>query len=340
MNLLKLSFATVLISFLSFGLSLQTNAQDKRAAIKSYNKGLELSQSGEYEQAINVFNQVIVQAEELGKEGEDILQRSQQKLPQVHYQLAVEKYKAFKNNQNITNIDAAIAEFRNAKDVAEEYGDDQRAEKANGIITQLMYSKSLVQFDQSNLEQALATLDKVIERNANYAKAYYQKGIVIKKMDSKNLEQAIGQFDKAIEVADKTGDNQIATKARESARDELVYRGSKATENENYDHALELLQRAMTYDSTSAAVHYRLAEAYNETQDWQEAVDHAQEGLDYESGGKTEKAKIYFELATAYQGMGAKEDACTAFDNAAYGSFKSPAEHAMEYQLKCESTTN
>ncbi|TYP95045.1 Tetratricopeptide repeat-containing protein [Fodinibius salinus] len=340
MKFLKLSLTTVIVSILLLGLNMQANAQSKRAAIKSYNKALDLSKSGEYEQAINVLTQVVVQAEELGEEGKDILKRSQQKLPQVHYQLAIEKYKAFKNNKNLENIDAAIEEFRNTKDVAEEYGDDKRAQKANGIVTQLMYSKSLVQFNQSNHEQALATLNQVIERNANYAKAYYQKGIVIKNMDSKNLEKAITQFDKAIEVAEETGDNQIVTKARKSARDELVYRGVKATENKKVDRALELLQRALTYDSSSAKTHYRLAEAYNKTQDWQKALDHAQKGLENESGGKTEKARIYFELATAYQGMGDKENACTAFGNAAYGSFKSPAEHAMEYDLKCENTTN
>lgn len=340
MKLLKNSVTTVLFSLLIFGLIVDGHAQDKRSAVKTYNKALELGQSGEYEQAINVFNQAINQAQELGEEGEDIVQRSQDKLPQIHYQLALQKYKNFQSDQNLENLNAAIEEFRNTRDVSEEYDASQTAQKAEGIITKLMYQKSLVQYQQNNSKEALNTLDQVIERNPNYANAYYQKGIVIKNMDAKNLEDAIEQFDEAIEVANKTGANQVASRAQDAAREELVYRGAQATENENYDQAIQLLKRALNYDSTSANAYYRLAEAHNKIQEWQQAAEYAQQGLEYVSGGKTEQAKIYFELASAYQGLGQAEEACSAYSNAAYGSFKSNAEHQMEYELECESATN
>lgn len=340
MKLLKTSITTVLFSLLMFGLIIDADAQDKRSAVKTYNKALELGQSGEYEQAINIFNQAINQAQELGEEGKDIVQRSQDKLPQIHYQLALQKYKTFQSDKTLENLNTAIEEFRNTKDVSEEYGDTKTAERANGIITKLMYQKSLVQYQQKNLKEALNALDQVIERDSNYVNAYYQKGIVIKNMDAKNLEDAISQFDKAIEVAEKTGANQAATRAQNAAREELVYRGAQAIQSKNFDRAIELLNRALEYDSTSANAYYRLAEAYNKLQEWQQAAEHAQQGLEYVSGGKTEQAKIYFELATAYQGLGQTEEACTAFGNAAYGSFKSSAEHQMEYELECESATN
>lgn len=340
MKLLKNSLTTVLLSVLILGFVSTVTAQDKRAAVKTYNKALELAQSGEFEQAINVFNQAIAQAEQLGEEGQDILSRSQSKLPQIHYQLALKKYKTFQSDQTLANLDATIEQFRTTKDVADKYGDGQYSKKATGVITQLLYNKALVQYQQGNLEDALATLDQVVERNANYAKAYYQKGIVIKNMDSKNLEQAISQFDKAIEVAKKVNDNKTVSRANDAARKELVYRGSKAIEAKNFSRAKDLLNRALKYDSTSAEAYFRLAQANNKTQAWQQAISYAQKGLEYESGGKTDKAKLYFELATAYQGSGQKEKACNAFENAAYGSFKSAAEHAMEYELKCDSATN
>lgn len=341
MKLLKTSLTTLVFSLLMFGVIVNTQAQDKRAAVKTYNKALELAQAGDYSQAINVYNQAIVQAEKLGESGQDIVKRAKNKLPQIHYQLALQKYKTFQSDQTIANLDAAINEFQNTKDVAEQYGDQQISQQTGGIITKLLYQKSLVQYQQNNLKDALATLNQVIERDPNYAKAYYQKGIVIKNMESQNLEDALAQFDRAIEVAKKVGDKKTLRRAQESARDELIYRGVKATEdNQNFDRAIELLLRALEYDSTSADAYYRLAEAYNKNQNWSQAVKYAQQGLEYESGGRTEKAKIYFELATAYQGLGQKENACNAFSNAAYGSFKSPSEHAMEYELKCDSATN
>lgn len=341
MKLLKTSITTLLLGLFIIGLSsTRTFAQDKRAAVKTYNKALELVKSGDYEQAINMYNQALEQAKKLGDEGKDIVQRCESKLPQIYYQLALKKYKAFKQDQSMENMDATIEAFQNTVDIADEYTDKQISGKATNVITQLMYSKSLMQYQRKNYKDALATLDKVISRNPNYANAYYQKGVVVKHMDSKDFEKAITLFDKAIEVGKKTNANQVVSGATQSARDELIYEGSQNTEHKNYDKAIELLQRALKYDSKSANANYRLAEAYNKTQQWQKALDYAKKGLQYESGGKTDKAKIYFELATAYQGLGKKDEACSAYGNAAYGSFKASAEHQMEYELKCKSTTN
>lgn len=337
MKLLKSSFSVFLLSIFFLGVAGNAIAQDRGAAVKAYNKALEMVKQGDYEQAINLYNQAINTAKEA--EAQDIVDLSRKKLPEVYYQIALQEYQKLKEDPSIENFDATIEGFQQARDAGNEYGNDKIAQKADGLVTQFLYNKSIQQYKQKNLEAALETLNKVIERNPNYAKAYFQKGNVYKNMESKTLEEAIAVYDQAIEVGQKTNDGQIVSKAKSSAHDELVYRGTKATENKDYATALELLNRALEYDSGSAAAHYRLASAYNKKQQWDSAVDHAQEALGFESGGAAEKAKIYFELATAYQGMGQKAKACSAYGNAAYGSFKSPAEHQMEYELKCESTT-
>jgi tetratricopeptide (TPR) repeat protein len=94
----------------------------------------------------------------------------------------------------------------------------------------------------------------------------------------------------------------------------------------------------LDYDDESADVYYRLAEASNKASNYEKAVQYATTALDHENGGKTDKAKIYFELGYAHQTLGNKSVACDAFSNALFGSFKSPAEHKMEYELKCDST--
>jgi hypothetical protein len=50
-------------------------------------------------------------------------------------------------------------------------------------------------------------------------------------------------------------------------------------------------------------------------------------------------AKIYFELGMAYKGLGQKENACSAFENARYGDFTDPANHELQFELKCEGHT-
>lgn len=322
------------------GFTLTATAQDRGAAVQAFNKALELAKSNEYQQAIDMYNQAIAQAEQLGEEGQDIVERVERQLPSIYYQKALSTYKNFQKEKSLSSLEETIANFQEASQMSSEYGNDEVANKADQVVTQLFYTKSLLQYQAGNLNQSLATLDQALERNPNYAKAYYQKGIVLKNQESSDFEKALTQFDQAIEVGNKVNDNQIARKAREAAHEELLYRGVKAAEAKNFETSISLLERALEYDAQSADVHYRLAETYNKRAIWDQAIAHANKARDLENGGRTELAKIYFELGTAYKNQGNVDQACDAFKNAAYGSFKSPAEHQMEFELKCQSTTN
>ena len=335
MKLFKNSLATLLIGLFIVGFTTNVNAQDKRAATQTYNDALELMNNQEYEQAAEKFKEAISQAEGLGAEGEDILDRSQKQMPSVYWGMAKKKYASFQSSKSLSSLDATVEAFRKAGEVADQYGNSQIAEKVPGIITQLTYTKSLVQYQKQDFQGALATLDKVIAENPNYAKAYYQKGIVSKKVDGNGLDKTLGFFDKAIEVGNSNNNSEIASKSKSAAAAELVYRGSQAVQNSDFSNALNLLNRALEYDSSSEDAYFRMAEAYNGQQKWQEAVNASEKALELSNGGRSDKAKIYFALGTARQGLGNRADACSAFDNAAYGTFKSNAEHKMEFELKC-----
>jgi len=190
-------------------------------------------------------------------------------------------------------------------------------------------------------QASLDALNKAVEVNSNYANAYYQMAIVKKNMDGVGNNEVISSFQKALEIGQKTNNNSVITNSQEQLSGLYLTMGYALVEQEKgFEQAIEYYQQAQEYTPQSAQVYFRLAEAYNKIQEWQQAIDNARRGIEYESGGRNEKAKIYFELATAYQGLGQKENACSAFSNAAYGSFKSPAEHQMEYELKCESATS
>ncbi|HLR26255.1 MAG TPA: hypothetical protein VK112_10345 [Fodinibius sp.] len=336
MKLLKNSLTTLLVGLFLVGLTTSVNAQDKRAAVKTYNDALDLMEAQKYEQAADKLQQAIDQAEKLGAEGQDILDRTKKQMPSVYWGLAKKEYATFQSEKSISSLDATVAAFQEAGDVAEQYGSTKIAEKVPGIVTQLMYNKALVQSQKKNNQDALATLDQVIERNANYAKAYYQKGIITKNMDQGSLDKALSHFDKAAEVAESNGNSQMASQAQEAAADALVYRGSQAVQDKNYSKGLDLLNKALTYNDSSESAYFRMAEAYNGQQNWSKAAESAEKALDLSNGGRSDKAKIYFALGTARQGMGNRSAACNAFDNAAYGSFKGSAEHKMEFELKCD----
>lgn len=343
MKFFKYSAKIFLAGILLAGITTQLHAQDEnyRKAVSAFNKALDYAKSNQYQEAINMYNQTMSLAEQSEYEkASDLIERTQNQLPSIYYQLAVTKFKNFQKNKKLASLNEAMDAFQEAADISEEYGNGQIAEKSGGIVTQLLYNRSIIQFKSKQYEDALASLDQAIERNPNYAKAYYQKGIVIKNEGEEgSFEKALEMFDKAIEVG-AGNDQQIVRQAKETARDNLVARGAtEANENKNYSEAIDLLNRALEYDSESANAHYRLAEVYNKQSDWQKAISHARKALEYETGGKTDLAKIYFELGTALKAEGQTQEACSAFKNAAYGSFKSPAEYQLENELECESNT-
>lgn len=342
MNFLKYSATLFLASILTVGFASQALAQSDNyaKAVSAFNKALEQAKANEFESAINMYNQAISLAEQSDNEkATDLVSRAQNQLPSIYFQLAVTRYKSFQKSKNMAGLEEAMNSFQEAADISEEYGDGQIAQKASNIVTQLLYTKSIIEYKSQQYDAAISSLDQAIERNPNYAKAYYQKGLVIKNRNDQNLDQALEMFDQAIEVGNKVSDQQIVRQATQAAHDNLVYRGVQAMEDKNFDQASTYLNRALNYNAESANAHYRLAELNNKRANWDQAISHAEKALDLENGGKTELAKIYFELGTALKAQGQKSEACSAFKNAAFGSFKSPAEHQIEFELKCESST-
>lgn len=341
MKFFKLRATIFLVGLLTIGVSVQLSAQDQKYsdAISAFNKALEHSKANEFEQAINMFNQAILLAGQSEYEkAPDIISRTQSQLPSIYYQLAVTRYKDFQKNKNMASLDVAIAAFQETADISEEYGVEDIRGKSGQIVTQLYYTKSILEFNSQNYDAALASLDQAIERNPNYAKAYYQKGLVIKNMENGSLDSALALFDKAIDAGQKANDNATVRQAKEKVSDELIYAAGQRIKNRDFEEAIELLNHSLEYQQ-SADAYYRLAEAHNKDTNWDQAITNARKALELERGGRTDKAQIYYELAIALKAQGQKTEACSAFSNAAYGSFKAPAEHQMEYELKCEDST-
>ena len=307
-------------------------SQDKTTAIKAFNKGLDLAKENKYDEAIAKFEN----AHEIAKqiENADLQDRTAKQLPTMYYQKAVTTFNEFKSNQSTDILLTAIGEFAEAQKQAAKYGNDQITGKSRNIKLQLTYNLSTIYFRQDRLDSAKAAVDRAINMNSNYAKAFYQKALVEKKMG--NFDQFLALIDQAINKGMVNQDDDLVEKAKEKAAGELVYRGVNQMEDKNYSKSKEFLNRALNYNESSADAHYRIAELANKQGDRQTALNHAQKALELENGGKTEMAKIYFELGLAQQGMGNKTAACDALSNAAYGSFKSNAEHKMEFELKCE----
>jgi tetratricopeptide (TPR) repeat protein len=336
MKSLKTILSYSFVMFLLLGTAEITQAQDEARvqAIELYNNAQELAGSDEFDGAIDLYRDALEIARDNGLN--DITDLIEERLPRVYGSRASNSYRTYQNERTVASIDRAIEDFQESQEAAAEFDNQQVEQQARGAIPQLYYVRSILNFRQDNLEEAMSDLDTAIELNSNYAAAYYQKGIVQKRMTPENVDAWMQWYDRAISIAEQVGDNTTLDNATEGAAEELIYRGVTLGEEREFDRAIELLNMVEQYDPSSDEQHYRLSEIYNKRGNWSAAETHARQSLDFHTGGVADKAKIYFELGTALKGLGQAEGACSAFENARYGDFTEPANHELEFQLKCE----
>lgn len=336
MKSFKLILSQCLAVVLILGIAELSIAQDEARgeAIQLYNQAIEMAGSNQFDEAITLYRDALSVSQE--NQLNDIAEQITQRLPRVYLSRAGGAYTQFQNEKTIANVDTAIEYFQEAQEAAEEFGNDQVAQQATAAIPQLHYVRSVLNFRQENFEQALTDLNTALEMNPNYAVAEYQKAVVMKRMAPSDVEGWLAQYDRAIEVAEQTNNTETLNNAQENAAEELIYRAVNLSEERQFSRAIELLNMAREYNESAHAIPYRLAEIANKQANWAEAETHARESLDLHTGGVADKAKIYFELGTALKGQGQFENACSAFEDARYGDFTEPANHELQFELKCE----
>ena len=332
---MKITFSTLPIVLT---LTFSVQAQDQTAAITAYNEARELAQSKKYSDAIDKYSEAIEIASQLGADGEDIKNRSEKQIPKLYFTIAVDAFNEFRSGPSLEKLDAAIELFAQSEEIGVTSGDTDVQRKSTSVLAQLNYQKGIMLFKRELFVEAEAALDEAMRINTNYAKAYYQKALVHKKNSPEDVDGIMSWYDQAIAIAIQVNDSEVERLASESAHGDLLFRGAKAIEAGNLTNAIELLKLSLDYFSESSDSYYRLAEASNKLSRYSDAITYSNQALALEQGGNTDKAKIFFELGLANQMLDNKGEACSAFESAAYGSFKSPSEHKMEFELKCSRT--
>ena len=340
-----LSFVAIML--FTFGsVAPQVFAQDegRAEAVTEYNAGLSLSEEKKYMEAADKFRDAIAIASEYDLQ--DIVDLATNQIPKLYLRQASDSYATYQTEKSLPSLETAISHFEELETIAGEFGNDDAAKQARNAIPQLYYVKSVLEFRAANYDAAMVSLGVAIERNPNYATAYYQQAIVQKAMDRENIEAALAYYDKAIEVAATVGDTRTLNNATNAAAEELVFRAVTVAEAGNLSRSNELLGMVVNYDGQNADANYRLAENHNKLGRWNDAIVYAERALEYESGGVVAEAKIYFELGTALKALydanktdAGKLRACDAFENANYGDFSAPATHIMTFELKCDGYT-
>lgn len=330
--------STVLFGIMLVGFTANGYAQDLASATETYNQAREYAQQGNFDEAIAMYEEALSAAESLGEDGEDIVTRSERAIPSMYFEKAKAVFGENQQNPDPEAFDRIIAAFTEAQEAADEYGNEQLSTQSGQIVTQMHYNKAVNLFRNESYDASMQAVNTAIERNANYAKAHYLRARLLRDQEGHSLEDIVSAYDEAIQIAEQANDSETARAANNSIAAELIRRGYEESEASDFQDAIELYNRALNYMPESTEANYRLAEVNNKMAEWNQALEYANRALELEDGGRTDQAKIYFEIGLAQQGLGNDQAACSAFTNAAYGDFAGSAEHKMEHELECGET--
>ncbi len=326
MNVVKRASVVMTALLITLCFSEGALAQSREDAITKFNEGFALfNEQGDFLSAIEKFKETIVIADEVGSEANDIRERAVGQIPRLAFMHAAQLVRE-------RNLEEAIEAFHETIRLAEQFEDDNTLRRARGNLPALHLNIGNQFFRNEQNEAALEQYRKATELNPSYITAYYQMALVYRRMG--NLERALENFDTSIDLAREAGDQENLERSQRAARDYLVFRASEQIEEEYFNRALDLLNRAAGYGE-SASLHYRFAEVYNNQRRYSDARASAERALELETGGRADRARIYFELGLAHKGLENTQAACSAFRNAMVGDFRSPAEHEIQHELNC-----
>ena len=302
-----------------------TYSQSLEEATNAYNAGVELAATN-IPKAIESLLQAADIAEKAGPEAEEIMVISRQQIPALQYNYATSLYKEKK-------VEEAIINFELANEYAVKYNDDGIQAKSADLLPKLYRVKGNDEYKAANYADALASFDKALGYNPDFAGAWLSKGLVYSKQkDDAALKEAM---DKSIETGLKINDEKTVEQASKFMGDNLLGNANAAFKKNDFNGAIAILDESIKYSDNNAEAYYLYALSYNKVSKWDEAIASAQKGLELDGATADKQARFFFEMGTAQAGKGATNDACASFKKAAKGPFTESANYQIKTVLKC-----
>jgi len=290
------------------------NAQTVNDALAAFNKGVELSQVDNYDEAIASFKSAIEILDQVEPENENKI-KAQEQILVVLYKKASTQLKGKKYTE-------CLSSFQTLVEYSTEYNNDKYLKRANGAIPKVYYAQGKELLDAKKYDEALVSLNKSIELDPNYPTAYIRKAQVYDEIN-KDVEFK-ETIDKAIDVAIQSNDNKSEEIAKQLAGNFFLRSAADAINAKKDEAAAQCFNNVLNYKEGDTDIYYQLAAIYNRLSKWDDAINAANKALElFKEQGTTKDARIYFELGNAFVGKQDNASACDAFNKANKGKITS-----------------
>jgi tetratricopeptide (TPR) repeat protein len=311
---------TIVLSIVLMTFTTGLLAQNLNSAGKAYNKGIELAGEGKTMEAIESYNKCAEICAELGEVGEGLKIKAETQVTNLYMNMGIEKLKAKK-------YDSAIILLTETKAYADKLDDPATSDKLNNYFAAAYTGKGIELYKTKKYMKAADEYNKALEFNPKYGSAHYYLVLTYSKLDDSGmLEESVNNVMKYSTKEDQK------TKANLAAGSYYLKSAHNAVKDEQYNIATAMAEKSLMYNPDNAQTFYLLALAYNEQENWGNAVKAAEKSVSYEG---EDKSSYYFELGRAYEGMENKEKACEAYGKVTKGPNKDAAEYQRVNVLRC-----
>jgi len=265
-------------------------------------------------------------SDQVGESVNDLKTKAVQVLPGLYVRAA---NNAIKENKPTAEI---IRAAKIAAAASEKYNNTAGKDNASKIMVQAYNKMGTELFTDKEYDKALLAFDSLLAISPDYSNAIFNKALIYRAQNNAAaFEESIDLFLGKLEAGK---DDQISKQASTLALEYFRAAGSQASQAENLDEALELLNKAAKYGEDKD-LFYFFADVYNKKKSFDSGIEYAQKGLALETGEADAKAKFYFQLGLGQEGKGQTAEACASFKSAMFGPFAEPSK-AKRTNLKCQ----
>jgi len=299
-------------------------AQSVEDAGAKYNEGNEFFKEKSYSNAITSYEAALSIANGAGEDAEELKGSIEKQLMNAYYKSGLSNYKGRK-------YDTAIALLEKAFALSEQLGDDSMKTKTITYIAKVRSTKGNSLLKKNKVDEAFAEYEMALEIKPTCVNAFYGKGLVYKSKD--DMENMVASMDKVIEYgADNSKAAKTVKKAKSTASKALVNAGAKEIQKDHGKKAAEYINLSFNYAPGNAKAFYYLTLAYNNTQKWGDAIVAANKAISMETDDNSD---MYFALGQAYEGNGNADGACKAYSSVTSGPNVDAAQYQITQVLKC-----
>lgn len=317
---------TAVVAFCLAAFAWGAAAQEMKEAVDLYN-GAATSFKQNPQQAVADLQKSIEICEALNSEESGKLANSARKLlPDAYFYLAQELYKKQKTKES-------FAAMETSKTSSEAVGDMKRANRATRTLSSLYFQQGRQMQLVKNYVEAIELCKKSLQQNDRVLDVWI---VLAQCQDSlKEYDDMLQTLKDGMDAAQRAANLARKTDMQVLATNHLKAEAIKRQEAKDPKGAIAILTKALEFDAHDATIYQPLAVAYASLKEYEEVIKNVDLALECLRPGE-DNTGLYFMKASAQQANGDTNGACESYKLAAFGTYKSAAEHEMKDVLKCK----